>query len=129
MYISENLKEELVNKLEKEQKEYLEKIKEKGVDYVVDRAYEITSRQCIIDYIECKDVELKNIKVLLSTENLLDDLYNEWLKTDGNFYEQLEYCIEDRIKSLSDEFYNKDDKDVEQENKSVKTQNKARDCR
>lgn len=129
MYRAENLKDELVKKLEKEQQEYLKKIKEKGVDYVVERAYEITSRQCIIDYIECNAVELKNIKVLLSTENLLEDLYNEWLKTDGNFYEQLEYCVEDRIESLSEEFYNKDDKDAEQENKSVKNQNKARDCR
>lgn len=129
MYRAENLKDELVKKLEREQKEYLDKIKEKGIDYVVERAYEITSRQCVIDYIECSEVKLKNIKVLLSTEDLLDDLYNEWLKTDANFYEQLEYCIEDRIESLSDEFYNKDDKDVEQENKSNKTQNKARDCR
>ena len=104
----------------------IDKIKEKGIDYVAERAYEIVSRQCVIDYFECKDFETKNIKVLLGTENLLDDLYNEWMKTDGNFYEQLEYCVEDKIESLSNEFYNKDDKYVERENK---TQNKARDCR
>ena len=51
------------------------------------------------------------------------------VRIDGNLYETFEYAIEIKIEQLSDEFYNKDDKDVEQENKSVKTQNKARDCR
>ena len=83
----------------------------------------------IIDCINTIDIEPKAIKALLKTENVLDDFYDEWLNIDGNLYETFEYAIEIKIKQLSDEFYNKDDKDVEQENKSVKTQNKARDCR
>lgn len=129
MYTENSLKEELLLKLEKEQDEYKEKVREKGVDYAIEKAYEISSRQEIIDCINTIDIEPKAIKALLKTENVLDDFYDEWLNIDGNLYETFEYAIEIKIEQLSDEFYNKDDKDVAQENKSVKTQNKARDCR
>ena len=129
MYTENSLKEELLLKLEKEQDEYKEKVREKGVDYAIEKAYEISSRQEIIDCINTIDIEPKAIKALLKTENVLDDFYDEWLNIDGNLYETFEYAIEIKIEQLSDEFYNKDDKDVEKENKSVKTQNKARDCR
>ena len=129
MYTENSLKEELLLKLEKEQDEYKEKVREKGVDYAIEKAYEISSRQEIIDCINTIDIEPKAIKALLKTENVLDDFYNEWLDIDGNLYETFEYAIEIKIEQLSDEFYSKEDKDFEQENKSVKTQNKARDCR
>ena len=45
MYTENSLKEELLLKLEKEQDEYKEKVREKGVDYAIEKAYEISSRQ------------------------------------------------------------------------------------
>lgn len=129
MYTEESLKKELIKKLEKELKDYFDKIKEKGINYVGKKAYEIVSKQAIIDYFSNSNISPKDIKVLLNTENVLDEFYDEWQHYDGNFYDALEYPIQERLESLSDEYYNNNDKDVEQENKSTKTKNKARDCR
>lgn len=129
MYTEESLKEELLKKLGKEQMKYIDIVKEKGINYAIDNAYKITARQAIIDYFSNSNISPKDIKALLNTENLLDDFYREWLHYDGNFYDALEYPIQERLESLSDEYYNNNDKNVEQENKSTKTKNKARDCR
>ena len=102
MYTENSLKEELLLKLEKEQDEYKEKVREKGVDYAIEKAYEISSRQEIIDCINTIDIEPKAIKALLKTENVLDDFYDEWLNIDGNLYETFEYAIEIKIEPLSD---------------------------
>lgn len=129
MYTVQSLKEELVKKLEKEQDEYLENIRMKGVDYAIDRAYEISARQEIIDCLNVMNIELKDINALIKTDKVLDMFYDEWLDYDGNLYESFEYTVENATKSLSDEFYSKDDKDDKQENKTVKTKNNERESR
>lgn len=120
MYAEESLREELIKKLEKEQAEYLNEIRNEGVDVAIEKAYEITSRQEIMDYLSFSNIAPEDIKVLLNTENVLGIFYDEWLDYDGNFYETLEYPIQECLENLSDDFYNKDNKDVEQEN-SIKS--------
>ena len=41
MYTEESLREELIAKLEKEQKEYLDGLKEKGVDEVIKKSMKL----------------------------------------------------------------------------------------
>ena len=125
MYTEESLREELIAKLEKEQKEYLDGLKEKGVDEVIKNVYEISARQEIMDYLFYGNIAPKDVKALLKTNHILARMYDEWLSFDGNFYEALEYPIEKEIERISDEFYSKDNKEVEQENKSPKKPNKS----
>jgi len=125
MYTEESLREELIAKLEKEQKEYLDRLKEKGVDEVIKNVYEISARQEILDYIAYGNIDPKDVKALLKTEHILGRMYDEWLSFDGNFYEALEYPVDKEIERISDEFYSKDDKEVEQGNKPLKKQNKS----
>ena len=123
MYTEESLREELIAKLEKEQKDYLDNLKEKGVDEVIKNVYEISARQEILDYIAYGNIDLKDVKALLKTEHILGRMYDEWLSFDGNFYEALEYPVDREIERISDEFYSKDDKEVEQKEKSLKNKN------
>lgn len=125
MYTEDSLREELIAKLEKEQKEYLDGLKEKGVDEVIKNVYEISARQEIMDYLSYGNIAPKDVKALLKTNHILARMYDEWLSFDGNFYEALEYPVEKEIERISDEFYSKDDKEVEQENKPPKKQNKS----
>lgn len=126
MYTEESLREELVKKLKQEQEEYLNEVREEGVEYALEKAYEITTRQEIIDYLSYANVDLKDMKALIKTECIIERIYDEWLGFDGNFYEILEYPIENEIKRISDDFYNKDDKEVGQ-NKKMLEKNKSRE--
>ena len=85
--------EELLEKLEKELEDYKLSVKEKGVDFAIDRAYEITIKQEIINSIkydqELFDIEIKR---LLTREDLLDEMYDDW--TGDNISCSVEETIE-----------------------------------
>jgi hypothetical protein len=109
--------EKLYEKLEDELKEFKTKIKEKGVDYVIDKAYELTSKQEIIDSIHYEhELSKTEIKALLSRENVLDELYDDWLSFDGNMREHINYSVDRSLEVITND-YKKD---------KVKTKNDAR---
>lgn len=95
----------LFQKLERELKDFKNNVKEKGVDFAIDKAYELTVKQEIIDSIQY-DTELskKEIKALLSKDNILDEFYSDWLSFDGNMRENLNYSVEKTLDILSDEY-------------------------
>lgn len=123
MYTEDSLREELIAKFEKEQKEYLDGLKEKGVDEVIKNVYEISARQEIMDYLSYGNIAPKDVKALLKTNHILSRMYDEWLSFDGNFYEALQYPVDKEIERISDEFYRKDDKEVEHKEKPSKSKN------
>ncbi len=123
MYTEDSLREELIAKLEKEQKEFIDGLKEKGVDEIIKNVYEISARQEIMDYLFYGNIDPKDVKALLKTEHILGRMYDEWLSFDGNFYEALQYPVDKEIERISDEFYSKDDKEVEQKEKPLKNKN------
>ena len=111
------MEDKLYKKLEDELKEFKAEMKEKGVDYAIDRAYELTTKQEIIDSIEFDhDLSKTQIKALLSRENILDELYDDWLSFDGNMRENINYSVDESLNLITDE-YKKD---------KIKTKNNAR---
>ena len=100
-----NLKNSLIQKLEKEMKDFKSKIKEKGVDFAINMAYELTSKQEIIDYIQ-HDIYMSivEMKALISRENLLDELYSEWLETDGNMREHIGYSVDNSLDLIRNDY-------------------------
>lgn len=111
------MKDKLYKKLENELKDFKIKMKENGVDYAIDRAYELTTKQEIIDSIEFDhDLSKTQIKALLSRENILDELYDDWLSFDGNMRENINYSVDASLNLITDE-YKKD---------KIKTKNNAR---
>jgi len=105
--------EELINKLEKELKDFKESIKEKGIDYAINSAYELTIKQEIIDIMHY-DFKFSpiEIKALLEEDCLLQDLYGEWKKSDSNFREPIMDSFDERISKISEEYLNKLQKDA-----------------
>lgn len=111
------MKDKIYKKLENELKDFKIKMKENGVDYAIDRAYELTTKQEIIDSIEFDhDLSKTQIKALLSRENILDELYDDWLSFDGNMRENINYSVDASLNLITDE-YKKD---------KIKTKNNAR---
>ena len=111
------MKDKLYKKLENELKDFKIKMKENGVDYAIDRAYELTTKQEIIDSIEFDhDLSKTQIKALLSRENILDELYDDWLSFDGNMRENINYSVDESLNLITDE-YKKD---------KIKTKNNTR---
>lgn len=111
------MEDKVYQKLENELKDFKTKMKENGVDYAIDRAYELTTKQEIIDSIEFDhDLSKTQIKALLSRENILDELYNDWLSFDGNMRENINYSVDESLNLITDE-YKKD---------KIKTKNNTR---
>ncbi len=109
--------DELIIKLEQELKDYKEYVKEMGIDFAIDKAYELTVKQEVIDCIMYDNTLSKGQrKALLSSDHLLDQFYDEWLSADGNLREHLNYSVDKTINYITDD-YKKD---------KVKTKNDAR---
>lgn len=101
----EHLKQRLCQKLEKELKDFKDEIKEKGVDFAIDKAYELTSKQEIIDYLQYdKDMSNTEIKAILPRESVLDELYDDWLSFDGNMREHIGYSVEKSLNFINDAY-------------------------
>ena len=54
-----------------------------------------------------KDYTTSELKALLKTKGILNECYDEWLKSDGNFNEVLEYAVDSRIDLILDDFKEK----------------------
>lgn len=99
------MEDKLYKKLEDELKEFKAEMKEKGVDYAIDRAYELTTKQEIIDSIQFDhDLSKTQIKALLSRDNVLDELYSDWLSFDGNMREHINYSVDKSLNLITDEY-------------------------
>lgn len=112
--MEERLYVKLGQKLDKEIIDFRKDIKEKGVDYAIDKAYEITVKNEIKDSILYdKNLSKDEIKALLSRKNLLDETYHDWLKSDGNLRGDLNYTLDNSIESITND-YQKSRKSKEQ---------------
>lgn len=95
----------LFEKLKQELNDYKSYVKERGVDYAIDKAYELTVRQEVIDCLMYdNELSREQIKALLKFDNVLDDCYDEWLKTDGNLREHLNYSVDKSVNHITDDY-------------------------
>ena len=99
------MEEKLFKKLEEEMNDYKDYIKERGVEFAIDRAYELTSKQEIIDSLRYDNSLSKTqIKALLSRDNLLDELYDDWLSFDGNMREHINYSLDKSLNTITENY-------------------------
>lgn len=95
----------LFEKLKQELNDYKSYVKERGVDFAIDKAYELTVRQEVIDCLMYdNELSKEQIKALLKFDNVLDDCYAEWLKTDGNLREHLNYSVDKSVNHITDDY-------------------------
>lgn len=99
------MRDKLYEKLENEIRKFKLYLKEKGVDYAIENAYELVVRQEILDCIEY-DISLSNtqIRALLSKDNILDGLYDDWLSYDGNMRGNINYSVKESLDVITGDY-------------------------
>lgn len=91
----ENLKTELISKLESEFNDYKQNLLNETPEKIIEKSYETIVQQEIIDCFNYDMTYSKDeLKALLKEPNLLSQSYDEWLSTDGNLRESLEFSVE-----------------------------------
>ena len=81
--------DKLIERINKEQEEYLNRIKQLTPEEIIAKAYEICYREEFIIILENEEFDDKTVAILSATPNILNTLYGEWLDTDGGVTEML----------------------------------------
>ena len=81
---NEELKNKLIEKLEREVNEFKDTLRGLSADEIMDNSYKLT---CIIE---------------MKREDILEECYDDWLSCDGNLREALEFSIDDTIDLIRD---------------------------
>ena len=100
----ETLKQKLDDKIDKEFSDFIENLKKCSPETIIDRAYEKVSKEEMTYKIKDKDYSISDLKALLKTDGILQECYDEWLKSDGHFTDVLEYAVEERIDLIIEDF-------------------------
>ena len=95
---NEELKNKLIEKLEREINEFKDTLRGLSADEIMDNSYKLTCITEIKDYlIYDKDYSRFELKTLLKNPNILEECYDDWLSCDGNLRETLEFSVDDTI--------------------------------
>lgn len=87
--------------LESEFDDFKEDIIQKSKKEIFDRAYEITSKMEIKDAIKHMNLHRAEKEMLILQDNILDDIYQDWLKDDTPLGSSMENSIERSIDILT----------------------------
>lgn len=87
--------------LESEFDDFKEDIIQKSKKEIFDRAYEITAKMEIKDLIKHMNLHRAEKEMLILQDNILDDIYQDWLKEDTPLGSSMENSIERSIDVLT----------------------------
>lgn len=108
---NEELKAEVIEKIEKEYDDFITELKRKTAEEIInEHCYEKVTKEEMLYKIRERDYETKELKALLKTENILSQCYDEWLSNDGNFNEILEYSVDNTIELITNDYRQKKSK-------------------
>ncbi len=99
VYENVPLSVQLSERISAEYNFFISRLKNEKPDVIISSAYEINTKDNIRTYTENEDIDLtdEQMKALLSSENVLDELYHEWNKNDGaNSYDDVPMVLRDR---------------------------------
>jgi len=119
----EELKKELIQKINQELYDFKEDLLQKNSKEVIECAYELVCKQEISDYLSYdKYYTRPELEALLNSKNILSQAFNEWLDDDGKLGEMLEYSTDDCIDLIVNDY-----KEEKQNNKdSISSKKDAR---
>lgn len=100
----DGLKQRVQEKLTNEYNDFINELKNERPQVILERAYEKVCKEEMLYAFEKKTLDVKECKALLKCPNILNDCYDEWLKSDGNFNEMLDYSIDNSIEHIVDDF-------------------------
>jgi hypothetical protein len=109
----DGLKQRVQEKLTNEYNDFIKELKNERPEVIIERAYEKVCKEEILYIFEKNDLSVNECKSLLKCPNILDDCYDEWLNSDGNFNEMLEYAVDNSVEHITEDFI----KEQKQKNK------------
>lgn len=100
----DSLKQKVQEKLTNEYNDFISELKNERQEVIIERAYEKVCKEEMLYVFEKKDLSTNECKSLLKCSNILSDCYDEWLKSDGNFNEMLEYAVDNSIEHIVEDY-------------------------
>lgn len=95
----------LKGKLNKELKEFEDRIRENGVEFAIENAYELIAKREIIDSLEIdQELSPKDEKAMLKTDNVLDIMYDDWRNSEAHFRDSMEYALYYSIENITADY-------------------------
>ncbi len=91
----------LVDKLNQEYEMFLLQLMEKDKIEIIDSAYEITVKRELKDEIENMNLHRAEKEMLYMQDDVLNELYLDWINYDSSFGESLRDCLEDSVAILT----------------------------
>lgn len=89
----EKLHAELFEKMQEEQRVFVEKLKTKAPDEILHQAYEYVIREDFLDEMENINLNERQIRAMLGTDTPLADLYRKWIDTEDPHMEDIRCTI------------------------------------
>ena len=103
----EELKQKVLEKIEKEYDDFIGELSNCSSQVIIERAYEKVVKEEMKDKFASKDLSELESKALLKNDGILEEFYDDWLNTDGNFSEMLEISMDDTIDIMVDSYKQK----------------------
>ena len=99
------LSKKVYDKLYQEYEDFIQKIEGLPFKKVIENAYSITVRQEFLDMFYFNDsFSNRQLKALLEIPNVLDYLYNCWIRTDGNLFTIISESLQDKFCDLAEDY-------------------------
>ena len=91
----------LQTKLEREFKHFKKGLKKLPKNKIIDKAYEITSKEEIKDILINMDLHDAEKEMLCYQDDILNEFYYDWLDCDVPLGDSMQYCVEESIATLT----------------------------
>lgn len=91
----------LQTKLEREFNHFKKGLKKLPKNKIIEKAYEITSKEEIKDTLINMDLHKTEKEILFLQDDILNEFYHDWLDCDIPLGDSMKYCIEDSIITLT----------------------------
>ena len=99
------LKQKLEEKIDSEYDNLIEELKKSKPQVIIERAYELVTKDEMTYKIKARDYEVDELQALLNTNGILQCCYDSWLSNDGGFGEVLDYTVSDKIDLIIKEYH------------------------
>lgn len=104
------MREKLYEKITKEYENYVNDLKTKDVDYIIDRSYETAIKE---EMIYCFDPNSRyfsdeEIRILNKSSSPLNDLYKDWINNDLSIGDEIRESVNEYLIDLTSRFKEKD---------------------
>ena len=91
----------LQTKLEREFNHFKKNLKKLPKSKIIDKAYELTSKEEIKDILINMNLHDAEKEMLFYQDDILNEFYHDWLDCDVPLGDSMQYCVEESVTTLT----------------------------